>query len=148
VRILALDPGERRVGLAVSDPGGHVAVPLAVYVRRGRGDADALAAIAARECAEAIVVGLPLRLDGSRGPQAIRAERFGRAVAAVSGLPVVFWDERFSTREAERLNAESGMSRARRRTSVDATAATVILQDYLDCHPGSTDRALTDSGQT
>jgi putative Holliday junction resolvase len=132
MRILAIDPGEARVGIAVSDPRGVMAVPIGVYVRRGGQDVAELAAIARREGAESIVVGLPLRLDGSIGVQARRAQRLGRAIEAASGLPVVFWDERFSSREATRLMIESGSSRQRRRRDQDAVAATIILQAYLD----------------
>ncbi len=135
MRLLGIDPGEARVGIAVSDPRGVVAVPVEVYARRGEGDAAALAAIAQREGAEAIVVGLPLRLDGSAGLQARRARRLGNALQTASGLPVVFWDERFSSRSAEQALIESGASRRRRRTGQDAAAAAIILQEYLDCHP-------------
>jgi putative Holliday junction resolvase len=135
MRVLGIDPGEARVGIAVSDPRGIVAVPVGTFARRGDGDAAALADIARQEGVEAIVVGLPLRLDGTAGPQARRARRLGRALAAASGLPVVFWDERFSSREATRLMIEAGTSRRRRQTDQDATAAAIILQEYLDCHP-------------
>jgi putative Holliday junction resolvase len=137
MRLLGIDPGEARVGLAVSDPRGVIAVPVGVYARRGEGDTEALADIARREGAETIVVGLPLRLDGTAGPQARRARRLGRALEAASGLPVVFWDERFSSREATRRMIEAGVSRHRRRTDQDAAAAAIILQEYLDCHPPS-----------
>jgi putative holliday junction resolvase len=139
MRVLALDPGERRVGIAVSDPRGVIAVPHSVFARQGKADAADLAALAQREGAEIIVVGLPLSLDGSSGPQAKLAERFGRAVQAASGLPIVFWDERFSSREASRRAVEAGMSRRRRRAPQDAAAAAIILQDYLDCQPRPAD---------
>jgi putative Holliday junction resolvase len=135
MRLLGIDPGEARVGIAVSDPRGVVAVPVGVYTRKGEGDAAALSAIARREGAEAIIVGLPLRLDGSEGLQARRARRLGRALATVSGLPVVFWDERFSSREATEALIQSGARRRQRRAQQDAVAATIILQEYLDCHP-------------
>jgi putative Holliday junction resolvase len=134
VRVLALDPGERRVGIAVSDPNGAIAVPVGIYLREGKCDGVKLAAAAQREFAELIVVGLPLTLDGTEGPQAQLARRLGAMIAAASTLPVVFWDERYSTKEAMRLAIESGGSRRRRRAGLDANAATVMLQDYLDCH--------------
>ncbi len=139
MRFLGIDPGEARVGIAVSDPRGVIAVPVGVYVRRGDGDAQALSELAQREDVGTIVVGLPLRLDGTVGPQARRARRLGRALEAASGLPVVFWDERFSSRQATRLMIESGISRRRRRTDQDAAAAAIILQEYLDCHPPPAD---------
>ena len=135
MRLLGIDPGEVRVGLAVSDPNGRVAVPVGVYVRQGAGDAAQLAAIAQREGAEMIIVGLPLSLDGTAGPQARRARRLGRAISTAGGLPVIFWDERFSSREATRIMVETGASRRRRKTDRDAAAAALILQDYLDYHP-------------
>jgi len=134
MRVLGIDPGERRIGIAVSDPGGRLAVPVSVYERRGKEAVRDVAAIAQREETRLIVVGLALSLDGTHGPQAERAARFGRALQAASGIPVVFWDERFSTREAGRLMIESGVSRRRRKTNLDAASAAVILQEYLDCH--------------
>jgi putative holliday junction resolvase len=133
MRILGVDPGEKRIGIAISDPGGRIAVPVKVY-ERGRETARELGALAQREEAQLIVVGLALRLDGTAGTQAERARRFGRELQAASGIPVVFWDERFSTHEAGRLLLDSGGSRRRRKAALDAAAATVILQDYLDCH--------------
>jgi putative holliday junction resolvase len=135
MRVVGVDPGEVRVGLAVSNPGGTLAVPHSVYPRRGRGDADRIAAIVQREEAELIVVGLPLSLDGTVGPQARRARRLGTAIGQASGLPIVFWDERFSSLQADQLMLAAGMSRRRRRSAQDATAAAVILQDYLDSNP-------------
>jgi putative Holliday junction resolvase len=134
MRVLGIDPGEARVGMAISDPGGAIAVPIGVYARKGDRDAEEIAAIAHRELAELIVVGLPILLDGAVGLQARRARRLAHKVERASGLPIVFWDERFTTLDAERHLLDSGMSRKRRRKSVDATAATIILQEYLDCH--------------
>jgi putative holliday junction resolvase len=137
MRVLALDSGERRVGVAVSDPNGRIAVPVGVYLRQGKADGSELAAIAKREGADLIVIGLPLMLDGGEGPQSVLARRFGDIIATESSVPVVFWDERYSTKEATRLAIESGLSRRRRKTRLDANAAAVMLQDYLDCHRGS-----------
>lgn len=134
MRILGIDPGERRIGIAISDPGGRIAVPVSVSEQRGKATLAELSALALREEAGLIVVGLALSLDGSHGPQAERAQRFGRALGAASGVPVVFWDERFSTREAGRLLIQAGSSRRHRTHNLDAAAAAVILQDYLDSH--------------
>jgi putative Holliday junction resolvase len=139
MRVLGIDPGERRIGIAISDPAGRVAVPVSVYAQQGKETARVLSALARREEARLIVVGLALSLDGTHGPQAQRAERFGRALQAASGIPVVFWDERFSTREAGRLLLEAGVPRRRRKSSLDATSAAIILQDYLDCHESARD---------
>ena len=123
------------MGLAVSDPNGRIAVPSGVFQRKGKNDPIDLAAIAKLEQAELIVVGLPLSLDGSTGPQARRARKLGNALRVASGLPVIFWDERFSSQQATQLMIESGSSRRRRKTDRDATAAAIILQDFLDAHP-------------
>ena len=132
-RVLALDPGRRRVGVAVSDPLGHTAQPLAVLVPDGE---DALLAQLDELCreleVEVIVVGLPLNLDGSAGPEAERARRLARRLRERLGRTVVEWDERLSTAAAERLLLDADLSRARRRHLRDKVAAAVILQAYLD----------------
>lgn len=134
MRLLGIDSGERRIGVAVCDPLGIVAMPLTVIELPAKAALRAIAEIAQREGAEQIIVGLPLSLDESEGSQAVRAQRFGRALQAATGLPVVFWDERFSTAEADRLMLEAGLSRRRRDARRDAAAAAIILQDYLDSH--------------
>ncbi len=135
-RVLAIDAGERRVGLAMSDELGMLATPLAV-LRRGdatRPVVDEIAALARRERVGHVVVGLPLHADGGEGRQAERARAFARAVEAATGLSVEMWDERLSTLEAEAVIRGQGRStrRARQRGDVDAVAAAVILQSYLD----------------
>lgn len=132
-RLLALDVGDRRIGIAVSDPTGLLATPVEVYVRRG-GDADVahLHAVADEYDAQGFVVGLPVNMNGSEGPQAAKTRAFAQALGAV-GYPVLLWDERLSTVEAERRMAEAG--RKKRRGAVlrsDAEAAAVILETYLD----------------
>lgn len=142
-RILGVDAGERRVGLALSDATQFLATPLRVLDRRN-GLAPVLAALSAIVHAEDVtrmVVGLPLNADGSEGRQARRAHDFARVAERVCGVPVTLWDERLSTREAESIVRAQGGS-VRRRQDVDAIAAAVILQDYLDhfvrSHPGPT----------
>jgi len=129
-RSLAIDVGERRIGLAISDEEGVLATPLGVLERRGLAqDVARLATIAREQRAERLVVGLPRTLRGEIGPQARRVQRWAEQVAPALGLPLVYWDERFSTLEAaERL----AHRRPRRRPPLDAAAAAVILQDYLD----------------
>ena len=154
MRVLALDVGERRIGLAISDPEGRVAVPLETLQRtlqRGDEDADlrALADLVEREGVQAVVVGLPLSLDGSVGPQAQRTQEFARRLAGAVSCPLVMWDERLSTVAAERALSPPGppgrrgrRPRAgerrrppeRRQEARDALAATLILQAYLDSH--------------
>jgi putative Holliday junction resolvase len=135
VRILGIDPGEVRVGIAISDPRGIVAVPVGVFSRSTDGSAAALARLAKSEGVELIVMGLPLLSGGEVGTQARKARRFGREIETLSGLAVVFWDERFSSQDAGRILIASGAPRKRRRYDRDATAAAIILQDYLDRHP-------------
>jgi putative Holliday junction resolvase len=134
--VLAIDAGERRVGLAISDELRMLARPLAVLDRRQglTGVLDAIAALSTREGVVQVIVGLPLNADGSAGSQARRAEHFAQLVARVSGVPVSMWDERLTTVEAEAVLRAQGRSvrKARAAGQVDAIAAAVILQDYLD----------------
>ncbi len=135
-RVLGIDAGERRVGVAVSDELRLLASPVCV-LDRGRGLApvlDALIEMARRDGIAQLVVGLPLNADGSRGKQARRAQDFARVAERVVGLPVELWDERLSTRAAEAIVRAQGRSTRRLRQSgtIDAIAAAVILQDYLD----------------
>ena len=135
-RILGIDAGERRVGVALSDELCLLASPL-VVLDRGHGLApvlDTLARLARSERVAQMVVGLPLNADGTAGRQARRARDFARVAARVIGLPVELWDERLSTREAEAIVRAQGrnMRRLRQSGQLDAVAAAVILQDYLD----------------
>jgi len=134
--VLGIDAGERRVGVAVSDELRLLASPVCV-LNRARGLApvlDALAQLVQREGVAQLVVGLPLNADGSIGTQARRAQDFARVAARVVGIPVELWDERLSTRAAEAIVRAQGRSarRVRQRGELDAIAAAVILQDYLD----------------
>jgi putative Holliday junction resolvase len=148
MRVLALDVGERRIGLAISDPDGRVAVPLDTLERRDEAaDLRALADLVEREEIQVVVVGLPLSLDGSVGPQAARTQDFARRLAQVVARPLEMWDERLSTVAAERALAPSGLPDRRRRRggagerrrpprrrqgAQDALAAALVLQSYLD----------------
>jgi putative Holliday junction resolvase len=147
MRVLALDVGERRIGLAISDPDGRLAVPLETLERRDEAsDLRALASLVEREGVQMVVVGLPLSLDGSVGPQAARTQEFAGRLAKAVSRPLEMWDERLSTVAAERSLAGRGPSERRgrarpgeRRTShrrprgaADALAATIILQSFLD----------------
>jgi putative holliday junction resolvase len=135
MRILGIDPGEKRIGIAISDPAGRVAVPVSVLTRQGRNSFAELSELATREGVELIVVGAALAPDGGAGLQARRGERFGRELSDASGIPVVFWDERFSSQNAMRALCSLGVRRRQRKREIDATAAAMILQDYLDSHP-------------
>lgn len=133
MRILALDVGERRIGVALSDPTQTLARSLVVLKRKDDGQVlKRVAALVQEEAVERVVVGYPLSLRGDVGPQAQRVGRFAQALAQTVEVPVELWDERYSTVEAERILRERGMSGRQRRRRVDATAAAVILQDYLD----------------
>lgn len=139
-KLLALDVGLARIGVAVCDPLRLAARPLTVIHRRSRRDDFAeLAQLVQREEIVAIICGLPLNMDGSEGPQAqtVRkwAERCVYAMRAIlcQSLPLIFWDERLSTFAAQELLAEQGNNgNSRQKTAEDAAAAAVILQDYLD----------------
>lgn len=139
VRILGIDYGAKRVGLAVSDATGVVARPLKTLTRDG-GDSAVLRAIVATiaelstddEPLAAIVIGLPRRLDGSPNEQTPRVESFAKAVGIQTGLPVALQDERLSSHEAESRLAVNEKDWRRRKPLLDAAAAAVILQDYLD----------------
>ncbi|UCC63730.1 MAG: Holliday junction resolvase RuvX [Anaerolineae bacterium] len=139
-RILALDVGERRIGVAVSDESQTLARGLTVLHRRSKAqDFEALAQLAHEQEALAIVVGLPLSLDGSEGPQARQVRHYADALAealAAQGLavPLIFWDESLSTVTAAEIMIASGRKRRHRRSQIDAVAAAVILQNYLDTH--------------
>lgn len=133
--MLGVDLGERRIGLALSDPSGTLASPLRTIEVTGDPDRDRLAVLtAAREAeAQVIVVGLPRSLSGREGPAARRARVEASALAEVAGeIKVELHDERFTTREADRALADAGKRRRERRAHVDAAAAAIILQSYLD----------------
>lgn len=135
MRTLAIDWGERRIGVAVSDPDGLVAVPLDTV--RVVGESQALNAIGVlcRDTeAQRIVVGLPFNMDGTRGATAERARRFGEKLQTVAGLPVVFWDERLSSAMAERQLAH--MPGKKRAAARDRHAARIILEGWLDAQQG------------
>jgi len=131
--MLGLDLGERRVGVAISDPDGIIARPLVQLEPRGRRDlVEAVARLAAEHGAGRVVVGMPLLGDGARGEQARRAEGVAAALRRRLAVPVVAWDERFSTQEAEALLRRAGVKAGRRRARMDQASAAVILQAYLD----------------
>jgi len=130
-RYVGLDPGERRIGIAASDALGLLARP--VGIAESEEDLDAvLRDLAAEGEIAGIVVGLPRNMDGSLGPKAREAEAFAGRLRARTGLSVVLWDERLSTVEAGRRLAEQGIRGRRRAERIDAQAARVILQSYLD----------------
>ena len=131
-RVLAVDWGERRVGLAVSDPRAIIASGLATLEVRGRADAVERVAVAAHDAeAETIVVGLPLLLNGERGAAARAAEAFAEALRARVEVPVLTYDERLTTTISERRLREVGVRPGRSRGRVDQGAAVALLESYL-----------------
>jgi putative Holliday junction resolvase len=133
VRILAIDPGSKRVGLALSDPSATIAQALATIPAEPAGSLAArIAQIARTSEAARIIVGLPRRMDGSRGPEAHAAKALADAIRKASGLPVELVDERLTTVAAERSLIAAGVRRDKRRLSVDRVAATLMLQGHLD----------------
>ena len=136
MRTIGLDVGERRVGIAICDTGGILATPYSA-IERKRLDRDVftISEIATKEEVRRIVVGMPFSLDGSEGYQAKKTLIFYEAIKeAVDPIPVELWDERFSTDEAARRLTEAGVTPSRNKARLDASAAAVILQSYLDTH--------------
>lgn len=132
-RILALDIGERRIGVALSDPTRLMATPLTT-IQRSKGPADVeevLRLVAGHDVSE-IIVGMPLSLSGRAAAQAGRVTEFSRSLAEQADVPVKCLDERYSSVQAERLLRESGIEPSRNKARVDSAAAAVILQSYLD----------------
>jgi putative Holliday junction resolvase len=132
-RILAIDPGERRLGFALSDPTQTIASPLAVYARVGWArDLAHIRALVETHDVTTIVVGRPLTLRGTAGPQADRAQAFASRLRDAVAVPVVDVDERLTTAAADRLLRERGARASTRRRARDAVAAALILQTFLD----------------
>lgn len=133
MRLLGLDVGSKTIGVAVSDETGLIASPLRTLQRRGlRQDLQAVAAVMQELDAAGLVMGLPLDLRGREGESARRARSLGEALALELSCPVHYWDERFSTCEAERVLLEADLSRKRRKQVVNHVAAGLILQGFLD----------------
>ena len=131
--VIGLDLGTKTIGIAVSDVGLTLATPRLVIERRKFGaDAAELLGIAKRENAGALVIGLPLNMDGSEGPRAQSTRSFQRNLERLTDLPMAFWDERLSTVAAERALIGMDVSRAKRDARIDAAAAAFILQGALD----------------
>ena len=137
-RLLGVDLGDVRVGVAITDAGQLVATPVETRpaVEDVDGQARDLADVAADREAAAVVVGYPRSLQGREGPPAARARRVATALADLTDLPVVLWDERFTTVEAERVMLEQDASRRDRRANIDRVAATLILQGVVEARRG------------
>lgn len=133
IRIMGIDIGEKRIGIAVSDMLGLTAQGIETYARKGEGDAAYIAEKAKQLGADTIVAGLPINMNGTEGPSAARVREFMKEVG-VFGPNIVFQDERLSTVSAERTLLEADMSREKRKKVIDKLAAVYILGAYLDTH--------------
>lgn len=133
MRSLGIDFGEKRIGLAISDPGGRLAVPLTTLERRNdRSALRQIAEIARREGVGRLILGEPVDLYGNRGPVADRVRRFGERLAELTGLPVEWVDEALTSVEAARRLRQAGVDTRREPGRIDAVAAQILLQDALD----------------
>lgn len=134
-RVMALDVGERRIGVAVSDPLGLTAQPLPTYTRRNpRADAQHVQTVIQEQGVGRVVVGLPISLRGEMGAQAQRVQTFVEQLQQVVTVPIVTADERFTSQAADRLMTAHDVSRRRRAAASDQVAAQLILMHYLETH--------------
>ncbi len=133
MRVLGIDLGSRRIGVALSDPDGVIASPLTTLERSGDvRDAAAVAELVKTHEVGEIVVGLPLHMDGRRGDDSERARRFAKVLGENTGLPIATLDERLTTVEAERALRESGRKGKKQRAVIDAVAASILLRAHLE----------------
>ena len=136
MRILAIDPGEKNIGIAISDPTGTIANPLIIIKHVSRLiDAATIAQLATENDAKLILVGQALNEEGKSTPQSRRSVRLAAAIKSQTDLPVELWDESGSTQAARQAQIMMGTSRKKRAGHLDDLAATYILQTYLDVHP-------------
>jgi putative pre-16S rRNA nuclease len=132
-RILALDPGTKRIGVALSDEFGWTAQPLETFERKSLNvDVAHINELVRRHEVREIVVGMPVQLNGRVGPAAQSAQQFMEALQAAVGVPVVAWDERLTTKAAEQMLIEADVSRKKRKGAVDRVAAALLLKSYLE----------------
>jgi putative Holliday junction resolvase len=145
-RLLGVDFGTVRIGLAVTDAERRISSPLETWTRRGpEADTRYFRSLVEEEEIGAIVVGLPIHLSGHEGGKAREAQQFGRWLAEITALPVYYWDERFTTVQAEQFLLDAGLTKKRRKGRLDRVAAQILLQSYLevgcptDYQPGALD---------
>jgi putative Holliday junction resolvase len=132
-RLLGVDYGEVRIGLAISDPDRKFAFPLDTYVRRGAvKDADYFRTLISAESIVGLVLGLPLHTDGREGQKAAEVRAFGAWLVQTTGLPVAYSDERFTTVEAEAALWQAGLTHKKRKARRDRVAAQILLRTYLE----------------
>ena len=132
-RIAGIDFGTVRIGISISDPGRTIASPLETYTRRGpQQDAQRMRRLVAEDGVTLFVVGLPVYLDGRESPKSQEARQFGAWLGEITGVPVEFFDERFTSREAEQLLLGADLTSKRRRKRIDMLAAQSMLAAYLE----------------
>jgi len=132
-RILAIDPGKVRIGLAISDVNRRIASPLTTYNRHDLAQDEAFfRKLVANEEAGLILLGLPVHANGDEGEQAQLARQFGTLLQQWTALPIQFWDERFTTMHAEAMLLDAGLSHKRRKDRRDRVAAQILLQSFLE----------------
>jgi putative Holliday junction resolvase len=135
MRILAVDHGEKRIGIAISDPTGTIANPLTVIQHVSRAiDAAQVSTLAVEHDTGLIIIGQSFDEDGQPNLSGRRAARFAEALQSQTDIPIQMWDESFSTQKARAARIQMGVSRKQRAGHLDQLAATVILQSYLDAH--------------
>lgn len=133
MRILAVDLGEKRVGLALSDPLGFTAQGLeTLHVKSKKEVLAGLIEVCKKHDVGEVVIGMPVNMNGSYGPKAVEAQELMPVLEKAVGVPVRSWDERLTSRQAGRLMVEEGLSRQKQRMNSDRLAATLILQSYLE----------------
>lgn len=143
-RILALDPGTKRIGVAISDEMRWIAQPLQTFERRSpEADVAHIEELVQRHDVCEVVMGMPLRSDGSMGPEAQCVQQFIKTLEQSLKVPVVPWDERLTSRSAESLLIAADVSRKKRKGAVDRVAAAILLQSYLEAHSGDHEAAST-----
>ena len=145
MRIMAIDLGEKRVGVALSDEGQSLATPFGILQRRSFESLLAqLAEIVAKECVESVVIGYPRSLNGNVGPQARLVEDEAQRIQTYLRVPMTLWDERLTTVRSEQMLSERGgrYRSSRKRPPVDAMVAAIILQEYLDARRSAVEDPL------
>jgi len=131
-KIMAFDLGRRRIGVAMTDVGGLMAHSLTTLeVKSAAGALEAVLSIIKDHQPDELLVGLPVNMDGTRGPESDRCRKFADEISRATGLPVSLWDERLTTVMAERSLIEQGLTRKKRKGVVDRVAALILLQDFI-----------------
>ena len=145
-RILALDPGTKRIGVALSDEMGWIAQPLETFERQSiTADLAHIQQLVREHDVDRVILGMPFRLDGSVGPAAEQVEQFKVLLEGVLTVPVIPWDERLTSKSAEAILIEANVSRRKRKGAVDRVAAAILLQTYLESLSAETPSSSPDS---